>query len=791
MSSQRLHKIALIGDYLPRKCGIATFTHDVCRALTDEGSGTECFVVAVNDAPEGYAYPPEVRFEIAEQDLRSYQRAADFLNFTNAEVVCIQHEFGIYGGVAGSHILALMRRLNLPIVTQLHTILEEPGVEQMRVMQEIIRLSTRLVVMSERGRRMLEDIYKAPADHIDLIPHGIPDMPFVDPNFFKDQFGVEGKRLLLTFGLISPSKGLEYVIRALPEVVKQFPDLVYIVLGATHPNLLRDHGEAYRLSLELLAAELGVTKHVVFYNRFVGIEELKEFLGAADIYITPYLNPAQITSGTLAYAFGCGKAVVSTPYWHAEELLADGRGVLVPFRDSDAIARELIGLLGDELRGHAMRKQAYLLGREMVWSHVARLFSDSFAQARLGRAAGESPRIPLQTLAQEPPKLPALRLDHFQRLSDSTGIFQHATYSLPNFQEGYCSDDNARALLLTVLLEDTGDDTMQVRALASTYAAFLNHAFIPASGQFHNFMSFERGWLDEKGSDDCLGRTLLALGTCIGRSQRDGLRRWAVALFERALPAIADATSPRAWALALAAIHEYFRRLSGDRVVNLMRDTLTDRLLHEFAEASTEEWEWFETGLSYDNARLPHALILSGRWSNRADATEVGLRSLRWLMRVQTAESGHFRPIGSNGFHSLGGPRADFDQQPIEAGASVAACIEAWQATNDAFWLGEAARAFGWFVGRNDLGQPLYDPSNGGCFDGLHVDRVNLNQGAESTLAFLIALQDMRRVEGALETSIRPTADVNGSAPPPATIEKPPRPRAADRALAAEVAPRP
>lgn len=785
MISQRLHKIALIGDYVPRKCGIATFTHDVCRALTAEGSGAECFVVAVNDAPEGYAYPPEVRFEVDEQDLRSYWRAADFLNFTNAEVVCVQHEFGIYGGPAGSHILSLLRRLNLPVVTQLHTILAEPGAEQMRVMQELISLSSRLIVMSERGRRMLQEIYKASPDQIDLIPHGIPDMPFVDPNFYKDLFGVEGKRVLLTFGLISPGKGLETVIRALPEVVEQFPDLVYIVLGATHPNLLREQGEAYRLSLERLAAELGLKKHVVFYNRFVEIEELKEFLGAADIYISPYVNPAQITSGTLAYAFGCGKAVVSTPYWHAEELLADGRGVLVPFRDSAAIARELIALFKDEIRRHAMRKQAYLLGREMVWDHVAQLFSSSFERARRSHMVGVSPRLALKTLDQEPKKLPDLRLKHLRRLSDSSGIFQHGTYSLPNFREGYCTDDNARALLLTVVLEETGDDSREVRALASTYAAFLNYAFIPESRRFHNFMSFDRRWIDEDGSDDCLGRSLFALGAVIGRSRHEDLRRWAVDLFDRALPALESSVAPRGWALGLLAIHEYFRRFSGARVVNRMRDVLTQRLLDQFNANRSEDWEWFEDELTYDNARLAHALILSGRWSNRPEAFNVGLRSLRWLMRMQTADAGHFRPIGCNGFYPKGGKRADFDQQPIEAGVSVSACIEAWQATGDSFWMSEASRAFEWFLGRNDLEQLVYDPSSGGCFDGLHVDRVNLNQGAESTLAFLLALEEMRRVEVTLETFVPPDGAGTGvprASEKPAT--RPLRPRAGARKAA-------
>ncbi|MCT0229603.1 glycosyltransferase family 4 protein [Synechococcus sp. CS-1324] len=749
MKPRSTRKIAIVGDYLPRKCGIATFTHSVYRSLTDDAVGNDCFIVAVNDVPEGYAYPPEVRFEIAEQELHSYRRAADFLNLTDADVVCVQHEFGIYGGPAGSHILTLLRNVHLPVVTQLHTILEEPTAEQRLVMKEVAALSTRIIVMSDRGKRILEEIYEVPSDHLDVIPHGVPDMPFVDPNYYKDQFGVEGKQVLLTFGLISPAKGIETVIRALPEVVKEFPEMVYIVLGATHPHLLREQGETYRLSLERLAIELGVRKQVIFYNRFVGFEELKDFLGVADIYITPYLNPDQITSGTLSYAFGCGKAVISTPYWHAEELLADGRGVLVPFRDSDAIAKALIGLLLDDVRRHAMRKQAYLLGRGMIWSHTATLYYASFERARLERGNGSALHALLTPLGQEPRELPVMRLVHLQRISDSTGIYQHAKYTLPNFKEGYCTDDNVRALQLLVMLEESGDVTPLVQSLATCYGSFINHAFIPETCRFHNFMSFERSWLDEDGSDDCLGRTLLALGACVGRSQRDDLRHWAADLFRLALPSVTQTTSPRAWALGLKAIHEYLRKLSGDRTVNLMRDQLTDQLLDAFQATCGDEWPWFENVLSYDNASLPHALILSGRWSQRSDALEVGLRSLRWLMAMQTAEAGHFRPIGSNGFWRRGQFRASFDQQPLEACASVSACVEAWSATGDDFWLDEAWRAFAWFLGGNDLHLPLYNALTGGCFDGLQDDSVNQNQGAESTLAFLLALQEMRLLEHA------------------------------------------
>jgi glycosyltransferase involved in cell wall biosynthesis len=400
MSKVRLTKVAFIGNYLPRKCGIATFTYDLCRALTYQGSGLEGLVVAVNDRSEGYAYSPDVRFEIAEQELASYRLAADFLQSANVDVLCVQHEFGIYGGVAGSHLLALLRRLDLPIVTHLHTILEEPSLEQMEVMQELIRLSTRLIVMNKRGRRILKKIYDAPSERIDLIPHGIPDMPFVDPDLHKKGFGLEGQRVLFTFGLISPGKGLEYVIRALPEVLKVFPDLIYIVLGATHPTLLREQGETYRMNLERLAEELGVAKNVIFHNRFVQTKELMEYFNATDIYITPYLNASQITSGTLAYSFGCGKAIVSTPYWHAEELLSNGCGILVPFRDSQAIARELIALFKDDKRRDAMRQRAYRLGRTMVWNKVAQRFLTSCRQAWHSRQPDLAPW--LEALRQEP-----------------------------------------------------------------------------------------------------------------------------------------------------------------------------------------------------------------------------------------------------------------------------------------------------------------------------------------------------------------------------------------------------
>ncbi len=752
-----IRKAAFLGNYLPRKCGIATFTTDLRSAVAAEHPRMQCPVVPVNDVAEGYDYPAEVRFEIAEQDLTSYLRAADYLNIADVDVVCVEHEFGIFGGPAGSHLLALLRELRMPIVTTLHTVLREPNSEQRRVMRELVRLSTRLVVMTERGAEILREVHGVPPAKIDVIPHGIPDMPFADPEQFKDEFGVAGKQVLLTFGLLSPNKGIEYALRALPGIIREFPDVVYIVLGQTHPNLLRDEGEAYRLGLERLAKDLGVRKHVVFFNRFVELDELMRFIGAADIYLTPYLTESQSTSGTLAYAFGAGNAVVSTPYWHAAELLADGRGALVPFRDADAIAKAVTALLGDEVLRRTMRERAYELGRATVWSRVAQRHVDSFAQARNDHAFAGRRSPAIKTLDEQPDQLPELRLDHLFRMSDSTGIFQHATFNVPNFAEGYCTDDNARALVLALILPKIGHDSPRLASRAVTFAAFLNHAFAPETGRFRNFMGFERDWLDEVGSEDCQGHALWALGLCTAQTDQEGLRMLAARLFEQALPLTAEFVSPRAWAFTLLGIDEYLGRFGGDRRTAQIRDVLMDRLMQRYADAASEEWPWYEEIVSYANARLPQAMILNGRRLNNGPMLKLGLKTLRWLVQLQISETGVFRPVGSNGFFQRGKERAIFDQQPVEALATISACIEAYHATTDRFWVLEARRAFEWFLGRNDLGLALYDASTGGCRDGLHMDRLSQNQGAESTLSFLLSLAEMRTLQNSL-TSFQETS---------------------------------
>jgi glycosyltransferase involved in cell wall biosynthesis len=741
-----VHRVALLGNHLPRRCGIATFTTDLADAISATFPGIDCGVVAMNDAGRRHAYGDRVRFEIAESDRASYRRATDFLNIGGIDVLCLQHEYGIFGGKAGSHILALLSDVRMPIVTTLHTILSEPTVAQRRVMDEVTRLSSRLIVMSHCGGELLREVHGVPADKIDFIPHGIPSLP--SSRASKKRLGVEEMSLILTFGLLSPDKGIEYVIDALPAVVASHPTATYVVVGATHPHVKERHGEAYRRSLELLAQKLGMEAHVVFHDRFVSASELAEFLSAADIYITPYLNSEQITSGTLAYAVGNGKAVISTPYRYARELLADDRGVLVPWRDSAAISATLDKLLGDPGELHALGARAAEYGRNMAWPSVARQYVSSFERAHQESSTLRRSFFAPRTLAKRQVHLPELNLRHLRALTDDTGMLQHALFSVPRYEDGFCLDDNARALLLTTLVEDAGtDDWPTTRSLSSRYLAFVSHAFNRDLGRFRNFMAYSREWLEERGSEDSQGRALWALGAVVGRSREPGRMRLGGELFHAALPAVLEFESPRAWAFALLGIHEYLRAFQGESGVEVLQKRLSEQLLSRFESNGDADWPWCEDILAYDNARLPQALIVSGKQLGHREMVAAGLGSLHWLNEIQSSEEGYFAPIGSNGFYPRQAERALFDQQPLEACATVSACLDAWRVTGDEKWAHEMWHAFKWFLGENQLHASLYDPTTGGCRDGLHPDRPNENQGAESTLSFLLALTDMSALD--------------------------------------------
>jgi glycosyltransferase involved in cell wall biosynthesis len=745
------NRIAVVGNYLPRRCGIATFTTDLCDAIHAEYGTTELLALPVNDTEEGYDYPDKVRFELSEDTPASYRQAADFLNFGNVDLVCLQHEYGIFGGRAGGHILELLRRLHMPLATTLHTVLRDPNPDQRAVMEEIATLSDRMIVMSQHSAEILQEVFHVPIDKIDLIPHGIPDLPFTDPNFYKDEFGTQGKDVLLTFGLLSPNKGIENVIRALPTILSRHGNVIYMVSGVTHPHVLRHEGDKYRVYLQNLAKDLGVEAHVVFRNRFVSPQEMVELIGAADIYITPYKQKAQVVSGTLAYALSAGKAIISTPYLHAIELLDDERGVLVPFDDPEAIAAKTIELLDNDTARHAMRKRAYLYARDMVWNRVAQKYMKSFERIYNERLRKPRATFSAQNTEKTLDRLPAIKLDHLYRLTDQTGIVEHAVFVAPNYPEGYTTDDNARALIVTILLEEFGAGARtRSTDLASRYLAFLWLAFDPTTKRFRNSLSYERQWQEPVGSEDSHGRALWGLGTVLGRSKNAGWRGAAGRMFELAVPAAIEFTSPRAWAFALLGLLEYLDSFPGDRAALSASDTLANRLLDSYRANHSHGWNWFEEVLAYSNARLPQALIRAGLRAANDEMVSAGLEALDWLVTIQRCEvKGHFVPIGSQGFYSKKTEKARFDQQPIEAGAVVSACLQAYRATGEGRWRKEAWSALNWFLGDNDLQIALYDPASGGCRDGLHPDRANENQGAESTLSFLMALLEMRKLEEA------------------------------------------
>jgi glycosyltransferase involved in cell wall biosynthesis len=742
-----IDSIAVIGNYLPRQCGIATFTTDLVEGLIAEAPDIYSWAAVMNDKPEGYPYPEKVRFEINKNKLTDYSTASQFLNISQTDIVCLQHEYGLFGGPAGSHLLKLLGDLRMPVVTTLHTVLKDPAPEYRAVMTKLSDLSDKLVVMSHKASDFLKDIYAVPEEKIAFIHHGIPDTPFIDPSFNKDKFGVEGKKVLLTFGLLSPNKGIEYVLQALPAVIKKHPDVTYIILGATHPHILKSHGDAYRIMLQQIVRKLNLGEHVIFQNRFVELKELCEFLGIADIYVTPYLEEAQITSGTLAYAMGTGKAVISTPYWYATEMLAEGRGRIVPFRNPDAMAEQIIGLLDNDVERHAMRKKAYTFSREAVWKEVSRKYLQVFSEVRLNRT--RNPRLQhsyvenIKAVARF--ELPEIKLDHLKALTDDTGILQHANYTLPDRTHGYCSDDNAKAMLVAAMGQKyLPPNGWGFDILSGHYLGFLQYAYNEENGRFRNFMTYSRHWMEEIGSEDAHGRTLWCIGKAVTFLDDPGHLAISTTLFKKALRSVEDFHSPRAIAFSLVGMSAYLHKFSGDSDVRRIQGFLADRLFDQFKNNATDDWPWLENALNYANGSLPEALLLSGHSMQRNDMIDMGLDSLKWLLDIQI-EDGHFAPVGSHGWYEKGGLKARFDQQPVEANAMLEACVEAFNLTRDQTWFENAVMCFNWFLGHNDLNLPLYDPKTGGCRDGLMADGINQNEGAESTLAWLLSLMTLQK----------------------------------------------
>jgi glycosyltransferase involved in cell wall biosynthesis len=731
----KLRRAAMIGNFPPRKCGIATFTRDTFESLRTALPRTEWSVVAMEDRAVRHTYPLPVTHTIPQDDVAAYARTADELNRSGAEVVFLQHEFGIFGGDAGEHILTLLRRLQMPVVTTLHTVLKSPNPDQKRVLDEIIRISSAVIVMSETGADILEEVHGAGPTKIHVIPHGAPERPFSATDPFKAPLGLAGNKVLMTFGLLSPNKGIETIIRGLPAILDRHPDAIYLIVGATHPHLVQHEGEAYRDGLTELARSLGVADHLRFINRFVGDDELVDLLLASDLYVTPYLTEAQITSGTLSYAIAVGKPVISTPYWHAKEALADGVGVICPFGDTRAFTQEIIGLLADDERRDAMARRAYAAGAPSRWRKVAQEISGlaSACRASHDRRRDEA----FKPLAHP-------TLNGLLRMADDCGVFQHSRFGAPDRRHGYCTDDTSRALSLLAWLATEGPLDEAAQKLGLSCAAFLNHAWNPDNGRFRNFLGYDRRWLDEGGSDDCCARALEALALVARNWPQPDLRDWAADLAREVIQHVHTWTSLRSRALAIKSLIVSHNAVVGDAEARRLITDVAGPLLRSAQDAAASAG-WFEPTLAYDNARLPEALILAGDYLQDPDMLSMGLDTLDHLMKRQINPQGFFAPIATSSFDPDGATHAEFDQQPIEALATIDACLAGWRATGATLYAHAARQAFEWFGGQNVHGVPLVRPADGICHDGLTIDGVNRNHGAESILSYLLAAASFRR----------------------------------------------
>ncbi len=728
-------RVVFIATFPPRRCGIATFTSDLIGSIAEAGNGEFEPLVVTMRADNSLRYNDPVKFEVRQNVRSDYICAADYINFSHIDLVSVQHEFGLFGGEAGSYLSLLLRRLKAPVITTVHTVINEPRQDYYRAMVDICDCSQKIVTMNERGVTMLQDTYGVPAERIHLIPHGIPDLPFVDSNYYKGKFGLEGRKTILTFGLISKNKGIEVMLRAMPEIVKTEPAAIYIVLGMTHPSVLRSEGESYRFSLQKLVRDLDLQNHVIFHNRFVDDEELHNFLCAADIYVTPYLGREQLTSGTLAFAVGTGKAVVSTPYWAAEELLADGRGRLVPFGDPEALSSEIAGILKNESLYYSLRRKAYDYGRSRTWPKVGQFYWRLFQETQPPvHVIGNGVLTAVETLSHI--EVPEPAIDHLIRLTDDTGLLQHGKFTVAHRAHGYCTDDNARGAIAMARYYAQYPDPQALKLL-DTYLSFVMYAQ-NADGTFRNFMSFDRRWSDVEPEHDGLGRTIWALGAIMASPPSPAYLSVVKDYFDRSIGHV-HKQSIRGTAYCILGMCNYLRQFPGASDIKRKLELAADRLVSQHREGRHPDWDWFEDTLTYDNAVLPHALFAAGLTLDSSGYVEAASETADFLLE-NTFDEDHFSFIGSQGWYPRGRTRAVFDQQPVDAAATVMMLRAAYDVTKDSKFLSLQRTAFDWFLGTNDLHIPLYDFRTKGCSDGLMAGGVNGNQGAESMVSLLLSL---------------------------------------------------
>jgi glycosyltransferase involved in cell wall biosynthesis len=726
-------KITFIGTYPPRGCGIGTFTQNLVKAMssTDDNNTNEAIVIAMDDMAETYPYPPEVQLTIRQEQQPDYIEAARFINLSGSDVCILQHEFGIFGGQNGVFILPLLHRLEIPLIVTLHTVLKTPSYNEKAVLTEICKMAMKVVVMTNKAVEFLTEIYHIPASKISLIEHGVPGFKF-DHKLAKKEFKLEEKKVLLTFGFLSRNKGIETVIQAMPLVVAKYPETIYIILGKTHPAVLRNSGEEYRISLLRLVKKLQLEKHVLFLNEFINEKELFQYLYASDIYITPYLNEAQITSGTLSYAVGAGSAVISTPYWHAAELLADGRGRLFDFNDSHGLSVILMDLLDDPSKLRSLQDKAYAYGQNVTWAKTGIKYN-ALAKDVLQFQAEQPER---RETILDPLILPPFLLDHVKRMTDDTGIIQHAKFGIPNLKEGYCLDDNARALLMVLMAYKQMKHPLALE-LSPIYLSYI-HYMQNDDGSFRNFLSFRRDFLDEQGSEDSFGRAIWALGYLLGNAPNDAYFQSGKEIFFDAVQNFEKLQSIRSIANTIIGICYYLHSSPNDEGMTVMLRKLAYKLVDQYKQNRTEDWHWFEELLAYDNAMLPLSLLHTARILNDEAIKSTAMESMEFLSMI-TLKEGCLSPIGNAAWYLKDCNASMFAQQPLDALAMVLMFQQAYLLTKDKSWLNKLFTSFMWFLGENDLRMCLYDFETKGCCDGLESYGVNRNQGAESTLAYLIS----------------------------------------------------
>ncbi len=737
MTKTTAKKVVFISSFPPRRCGIATFTSDLIDSTALAAKGDfEPLVVAMRSGD--YKYDEPVKFEIRQDVKSDYICAADYINFSHVDIVSVQHEFGLFGGQAGSYLSLLLNRLKAPVITTLHTVLNDPNPDYYKSLVDICKASCKVITMNERGVSMLRDIYKIPTRKIKLIAHGIPDLPFVDSNYYKHKFGLEDHRTILTFGLLSKNKGIEAMLKAMPAIVKSEPSIIYIILGMTHPNVLKHEGESYRFGLQQMVKDLNLQEHVIFHNRFVDDTELHNFLCAADIYITPYLNEKQLTSGTLSFAVGTGKAVVSTPYWAATELLADGRGKLVQFGDSQQMTQAIVEILQNDSLYYSLRRRAYEYGRSRTWPKIGQIYWKLFGSKRKPlRISAKTKLSAAETISSI--EVPEPSLDHLQKLTDDTGLYQHAKFTIPNREFGYCTDDNARAVIAMTRYYAQYPEPEALRLL-DTYLSFIIHSQ-RSNGSIRNFMDFNRNWNENEPAHDAFGRVLWAFGTVMAKPPAPPYLSIAKDCFDKSVELV-QRQMPKGMAYSILGMSDYLKQFPGAIDIKRQLELAADGLLRQYEESHYPDWQWFEEAMTYDNAVLPQALYVAGMTLENKKYQEIADNTCEFLL-TNIFNGSHFSFVGCNGWYERGEKKATFDQQPIEAAGTVLMLRDAYEATQNERFLTLQRKAFDWFLGQNDLHVPLYDFRTKGCNDGLTPDGVNTNQGAESTLSLLLSLLAM------------------------------------------------